>query len=53
MITRWYIFGCNSLVTCDWNLVDVQDTEEAAIKRLEDCFEYQHWKIEKFWSYPF
>ena len=53
MDVHWYIFGCKSLVNQDWNVVDIQNSEEAAIKRLNDCFEYQYWKIEKIWSYPF
>jgi hypothetical protein len=53
MDLKWYIFGCNSLVVNKWEFVDEQPTEEAAISRLKDCFEYQYWKIEKIWSYPF
>lgn len=53
MDVHWYVFGCNSLATQDWNVVDIQNTEEEAINCLKDCVEYQYWKIEKIWSYPF
>lgn len=53
MNVHWYIFGCNSIATQDWTIVDIQNTEEEAINSLKDCVEYQYWKIEKIWSYPF
>lgn len=53
MDLKWHIFGCNSIEDNCWTNLCKFDTEDEALSYLNDFVQYQHYKIEKIWSYPF